>query len=144
MTTLLIDASVLLSAAVAGPGTPTSVLMDAVEDGKVQMVACEQLLDEVSRGLESPYFRERLSEEDRGAILTALRRIALMHDDPESPPAVLRDPNDDYLPALALDGSAEAIVTGDRDLLDHANLKPEAITAREACNRLGLALGEAA
>jgi len=117
--------------------------MDAVEDGKVQMVASEHLLDEVERGLESPYFRERLSETDREAILTGLQRIALMHDDPDSPPPVLRDPNDDYLLALALDASAEAIVTGDRDLLDHAGLEPEAITPREACRRLGLAVGEA-
>jgi hypothetical protein len=36
LTRLLLDASVLLSAAVARPGTPTSLLMDAVEDGKIE------------------------------------------------------------------------------------------------------------
>lgn len=143
MTRLLLDASVLLSAAVARPGTPTALLMDAVADGKVEMVACERLMGEVRRGLESSYFRERLPAEDREAVLTGLERIALMRDDPVSPPAVLRDPDDDYLVALADDARAEAIVTGDRDLLDHPGLKPEAITAREACRRLGLPLDEA-
>ena len=116
--------------------------MDAVEDGKVEMIACRHLLDEVERGLESPYFRDRLSERDREAIMTGLQRIALMHDDPDSPPPVLRDPDDDYLVALARDASAEAIVTGDHDLLDHDGLEPEAITPREACRRLRLTLGE--
>ena len=37
---------------------------------------------------------------------------------------MLRDPDDDYLSALALDANADAIVTGDRDLLDHADLVP--------------------
>ncbi|CAN5441177.1 hypothetical protein BH20ACT15_BH20ACT15_00550 [soil metagenome] len=142
MTRLLVDASVLLSAAVARPGTPTSLLMDAVEDGKVEMIACARLIGEVRRGLESSYFRERLPAEDREAVLTGLERIALMRDDPVSPLAVLRDPDDDYLLALADDASAEAIVTGDRDLLDHPGLKPEAITAREACRRLALPLDE--
>jgi uncharacterized protein len=32
---------------------------------------------------------------------------------------VLRDPKDDYLVALARASDAEAIVTGDRDLLEH-------------------------
>lgn len=138
MIRLVLDASVLLSAAVARPGTPTSLLMDAVEDGKVEMVACEHLLDEVRRGLESSYFRARLSVEDRDAVLVGLERVVIMRADPVSPPALLRDPDDDYLPALAIDAGAEAIVSGDRDLLDHAGLTPDAITPREACLRVGI------
>jgi len=142
LTRYLIDASVLVSAAVARPGTPISLLMDAVEDGKVEMVACELLIGEVRRGLAGSYFRERLPAHDREAVLKGLQRIAVIRDDPESPPAVLRDPHDDYLPALALDANADAIVSGDRDLLDHTGLRPEAITPREACRRLGLPLEE--
>ena len=140
MTRLVLDASVLLSAAVTRPGTPTALLMDAVEDGKIEIVVCEQLLDEVRRGFQSSYFRERLSAEDRDAVLVGLERVVVMRSDPVSPPALLRDPDDDYLPVLALDADAEAIVSGDRDLLDHAGLKPEAITPREACRRVGLRL----
>ena len=84
MTRLLLDASVLLSAAAARPGTPTALLLDAVEDGKFEMVACERLIGEVRRGLEGPYFRERLSAQDCEAVLTGLGRIALMRDDPAS------------------------------------------------------------
>lgn len=100
------------------------------------MVACDWLLGEVERGLESSFFRERIPAEDRDQIVAALGRIAIMHDDPESPPAVLRDPDDDYLVALARDADVEAIVTGDRDLLEHPELEPPAITPRDASGRL--------
>jgi predicted nucleic acid-binding protein len=52
--------------------------------------------------------------------------------------AILRDSEDDYLVALARKASAEAIVTGDKDLLDHVGLEPNAISPREACELLGL------
>jgi len=50
----------------------------------------------------------------------------------------LRDPDDDYLVSLAREGHAEAIITGDKDLLDHPGLEPAAISPRTACERLGL------
>lgn len=61
-----------------------------------------------------------------------------MAEDPIEPEAVLRDPGDDYLIALAKAADAEAIVSGDKDLLEHAGLKPRAISPREACESLGL------
>ncbi len=59
-----------------------------------------------------------------------------MYDDPLDPEPVLRDPRDDYLLALAHASQAEAIVTGDKELLDHADLRPPAIRAREAVDKL--------
>lgn len=67
-----------------------------------------------------------------------LATMAQIEPDPSSPPPVLRDPSDDYLLALAQAAGADAIVTGDHDLLDHQGLHPPAVTAREACRRLGL------
>ena len=67
-----------------------------------------------------------------------LRTLAVILADPISPPPVLRDPGDDYLVALAKTASAEAIITGDRDLLDHPGLEPPAHTARQGCALLGL------
>lgn len=61
-----------------------------------------------------------------------------MLPDPTAPPRLLRDARDDYLVALAIDGRADVIVSGDRDLLDHAGLEPPAITPRIACERFGL------
>ncbi len=58
--------------------------------------------------------------------------------DPVDPARVLRDPDDDYLLALATSAGAEAIVTGDKDLLEHLDLQPPAITARQAGEQLGV------
>lgn len=61
-----------------------------------------------------------------------------MTDDPVDVKVVLRDPDDDCLVALARHVNAEAIVTSDRDLLDHSGLTPSAISPREADERVGL------
>jgi predicted nucleic acid-binding protein len=85
---------------------------------------------------ETPYFRALLEPGEAKQAVGALERVAVMLDDPVDPEPVLRDGGDDYLLALARSGNAEAIVTGDRDLLDHADLHPPAISAREAVGRL--------
>ena len=102
------------------------------------MVVCDQLLGEVERGLDSRYFRDRLTQEEREELPSALARIGLYRPDPVAPKPILRDPKDDYLLALADAADAALIVTGDKDLLDHPNLDPPAINARAACIRLGL------
>jgi hypothetical protein len=43
-----------------------------------------------------------------------------------------------YLVALAREAGADTIVSGDKDLLDHAGLEPPALSAREACELVGL------
>jgi putative PIN family toxin of toxin-antitoxin system len=140
LTRLVVDASVLLSASVAAPNTPLALLMGAVRSGAVEMVVCEQLLGEVRRGMDGPYFRGRLTMEERETSLAAIGRIGLKRADPVASPRVVRDPDDDYLVALAKASRATAIVTGDRDLLDHEGLEPPAITARAACVRFGLGI----
>ncbi len=102
------------------------------------MVVCDQLLGEVERGLDSRYFRDRLTQEEREEFPSALARIGLHRPDPVAPPPILRDPEDDYLLALADAADAVLIVTGDKDLLDHPNLDPPAINARAVCVHLGL------
>jgi uncharacterized protein len=70
--------------------------------------------------------------------LRAFAELAVELPDPPPPERLLRDPRDDYLVALARAGGAAAIVSGDRDLLDHAGLSPPAIDARAACRRFQL------
>jgi putative PIN family toxin of toxin-antitoxin system len=136
LTRLVVDANVLVSATVAAPDTPLALLVDAGRTGLVEIVICERLIDEVERGLEHSYFRARLPQEERNAYLEGLCHLGLWLADPVSPPCVVRDPGDDYIVALARAASAAAIVTGDRDLLDHPGLTPPAITARKAYTQL--------
>lgn len=99
---------------------------------------CPHLLGEISRGLDSQHFRERLKEGQAGDTVAAISEGTIHLPDPDAPEPVLRDSNDDYLVALARTAGAEAIVTGDRDLLEHPGLVPPAITTRAACELLEL------
>ena len=139
MTRLVIDASVLVSAAVAHPDSRPTRLLEAVRAGQVEMLICDRLLDEVERALTGKYFTERVTAEERAAYLSLIRAIGVDQPDPPNPPQLLRDPADDYLVALAVSAHADAIVTGDGDLLEHLDLQPPAMTVREACRRLGIA-----
>lgn len=138
MRRFVLDASVLLSAALAKPDSNPSLLLDAVRSGQIEMVVCPQLNSEVASGLQSRYFRDRITAEERAAIPAMLEALGVLASDPESPPRILRDPADDYLVALAQATAAEAIITGDRDLLDHDGLVPRAISARQAREEIGL------
>jgi putative PIN family toxin of toxin-antitoxin system len=108
------------------------------KDGEVEVVVCDELFAELDRALSRRYFVERLTAAERSSTAEILRALAIVFPDPVVSP-LLRDPNDDYIVALARSAGAEAIVTGDRDLLDHAGLEPPAITPRTACERFGLA-----
>lgn len=138
MRRLVLDASVLLAAPAGRPDGAPSLLVEAARSGAIEMIACETLFGELERGLEREYFRDRVREEERALIKALVRGVAVVLPDPVSPPRVVRDAGDDYLVALARAAGADAIVTGDRDLLDHVGLDPPAVTPREACERLGL------
>jgi len=104
----------------------------------VEAIICPRLLDEVERGLRKPYFHALIGEDEIAEAISIIRAAGSTLDDPVDPPAILRDPEDDYLVALARQAEAEAVVTGDRDLLDHPGLTPPAIDARMACELLAL------
>lgn len=138
MTRLVVDTSTLLSGLVSAPTSPPALVLVAARAGRFDLIACPRVLVEVERGLAKPYFRARLDASAGAAAIDAFRRLAITLPDPPVVRSVLRDPNDDFLVALARAGEAEAIVSGDADLLDHDGLHPPAIHARAACELLGL------
>lgn len=106
-------------------GTPARVA-EAVADGAVTAVVTQHLLDELAAVLIRPKFRRWISVADAIAFVESLGGHADLRDDPGPPAAGVRDPNDDYLVALA-EAADATIVTGDDDLLE-AELEPPAIT----------------
>jgi predicted nucleic acid-binding protein len=123
VTRLVIDASALLSGIVGTDPSPPARLVDALFDGQRPHPA---LLPQTHR---SGRCRARGARDRTREHPTAR---------PREPASVVRDPNDDYLVALALAANARAIVTGDRDLLDHPGLNPPALTVRAACELLDI------
>lgn len=139
MKRLVIDASTLVSGIASPHGeSPPCLIYDALTEASFDAILCPQLLDEIERALRKPYFRDLLEEREISEIVATIRDAGIVLNDPVNPPALLRDPNDDYLIALAREADAVAIVTGDRDLLEHAGLEPPALHARGACELLGL------
>jgi uncharacterized protein len=136
---LVVDASTLISGVASRPGggAPWLILM-ALIDFDFEAVVCPKLIEEFRRGLASRYFQERFDANAMAEIVASVEEAALHRDEPQEIEPLLRDPEDDYLVALARETDAEAIVTGDRDLLDHAGLTPPAIDARTGCRLLGL------
>lgn len=118
--------------------SPPSLIYAELAGARFELIACPRLLVEVERGLRKPYFRKRVSEEELAEIVAGIADAATMHEDPGVVEPLLRDPGDDYLVALARVAQADAIVSGDKDLLDHQGLEPPAIDARSACKSLRL------
>lgn len=114
------------------------MLLAGVQNGDLEAVACPLLIEEIRENLAKPYFRARITQQEAGEAVEAYEAVCLMFADPADTTPVLRDPEDDYLPALAVLSGAQAIITGDRDLLDHDGLQPPAIGARTACELAGL------
>jgi uncharacterized protein len=136
--TLVLDSNVLLSVLAGHPGSPSAKLLAGIHPGSVHVVACPRLITELREGLRKPYFAERVGEQEAEEEVAAIERAVSMLPDPPDPAATLRDPHDDYLIALAPAADAHAIITGDKDLLEHGGLEPPAWSPREACTQLGL------
>lgn len=118
--------------------SPPAVLLDAAQAAVFDLIACPRILTEIERALTKPYFATRFTPAERADLVETLRLLAIMLPDPADAPNIVRDGNDDFLVALARSARADAIVSGDADLLDHNGLQPPAIHARAACERLGL------
>jgi len=136
---LVVDASTLVSGVASRPGGGAPwLILASLLDFDFEAIVCPRLIGEFRDALTSKYFRERFDPDDLSEIVANVEEAATNYPDPEEIAAILRDPDDDYLVALAREAGVDAIVTGDRDLLDHAGLHPVAIDARSACKQIGL------
>ncbi len=139
MRRLVIDANTLASGSLDPHGeSPPCLLYADLAGARFEAILCPELLGEVTDTLRKPYFMERTGESGIEDIVDGIAEAGTVLEDPVEVEAILRDPKDDYLLALAREASAEAIVSGDKHLLDHPGLEPGAINAREACELLGL------
>ena len=133
------DANVVVSAALArSPQAPSVLTLDAALDGRLELIISPQLLREIAMVLARPRLRRYLSSEEALRFISDLAAQSTLIADPPGPhAAVCRDPDDDYLVALAIASGADAIVTGDLDLLavDPGQLSFEVITPRQLVDR---------
>lgn len=114
---VVIDTNVLVSGLFSTTSTPAQAVEKAVTTA--QLVATLDTLRELIEKLHSPKFDRYVRRERRDALL---ERVASLVEIIEvlQPLRASRDPKDDKFLEAAVNGRADVIVTGDRDLL-HLN-----------------------
>jgi predicted nucleic acid-binding protein len=60
---VVVDANVLLAGVVSAPESPPALLLNALEQGRLEAIACPRFLQELQHGLDRPFFSERLDVE---------------------------------------------------------------------------------
>ena len=108
------DTNTLISAALFEGSTPDRAFRWSLQHGRV--VVSPDTLDELVKVLGRDKFDRYLSAEEREAFLEALvERVEVV--EPVGEIEACRDPDDNKFLELAVEGGAEAIVSGDDDLL---------------------------
>ncbi|MEO8172342.1 MAG: putative toxin-antitoxin system toxin component, PIN family [Sediminibacterium sp.] len=93
------------------------ILDKAFSEEKIILLFSEQLLKELIAVARRPKFRKYFSNDDLANLLT------IIHERAEfisitSAIQICRDPKDDFLLSLSIDGNANILITGDKDLLE--------------------------
>lgn len=96
-------------------GRVTLPLLEAWYTSRFTVVVSQALVDELDQVWRRPRLRERIDAEDAERLLEQLRFRGELVELATVPPRC-RDPMDHPVLATAIDGRAEAIVTGDADL----------------------------
>lgn len=115
---VVLDSNVLLSGLMYPEGTPGRIVR-AWREGRFDLVISLQQIEEIGRTLAYPKIRKVLGwdEEAIGRFLRQIYLRAEMIELAGEGVAGLRDPDDAPLIETLARSGAEALVTGDRDLL---------------------------
>jgi putative PIN family toxin of toxin-antitoxin system len=132
---VVFDPNVLVSAVITPSGPPAEVL-DAWRNGEFDLIVSPKLLDELADVLQRPKSRAYVSPEQVSGYVDALASEALAFDDPDDPPRISPDPDDDYLIALARTAGADLLVSGDKHLTDLTDPPVPVVTPRDLLARL--------
>lgn len=112
---VVIDTNVLISGLLSTTSTPAQAVEKAVT--KAQLLATTETLRELIQKLHSPKFDRYVRRERRDALLERVASLVEIIDVLQSIRAS-RDPKDNKFLEAAVNGRADVIVTGDKDLLD--------------------------
>ncbi|MDQ2802173.1 MAG: putative toxin-antitoxin system toxin component, PIN family [Pseudomonadota bacterium] len=113
---LVVDTNILVSALLSGTSLPAQLIV-LWRQGRFELLTAPEQMDELRRVTRYPRIRERLAPALAGRLVNDLRALAVTMD--RLPVVdVSTDPDDNYLLAITIAGSADFLLTGDkRDLL---------------------------
>lgn len=130
----VLDANVFISALIQPKGPPGRILRRLLEDRAFTLVTSESILRELRHSLDYPKVRRRLafSGEELDEQIALLQFAAILVEGEVRNRIVTADPDDAKYVAVAREGLAGFIVTGDQDLLrlrEHGEI--QILTPRE-------------
>lgn len=144
MRRLVLDTNIVLSG-LLWRGPPYSLLTHIGQNPGIQLFSSQGLLDELADVLIRPSPAKRLELINKTALEVLadyLSAVTVLLPQPLARP-VCRDPDDDEVLALALLAQAQAIVSGDNDLLVLQRFEGIAIiTAAQALQQLEVGVDE--
>jgi len=110
---VVLDTNIFISALLIQTSQPAK-LIALWRDGKFVLLTAAEQLDELSRVTRYPKIRERLKPALAGRLVNEIRDLSVMVG--KLPPVdASPDPYDNYLLSIACGGSADYLVTGDKD-----------------------------
>ncbi len=118
MRRIVLDTNVIVSGLITATGPPGTILT-AWRDRHVDLIVSASLLREVADILSRPKIARTygLTADAVSGILRLLDSQAIRVPGRVTIPRTARDPLDDHILACAVEGHADYVVTGDRDLL---------------------------
>jgi len=114
---LVIDSNVWIAALISPTGTARQ-LLDAVLDQEIDILMSEATFSELTSRLDRPKFDRYRDAQAWDLFLSELVELVLWHEDAGTADGISRDADDDKFLSLAVTGQADAIISGDNDLLD--------------------------
>ncbi|MCY4173065.1 MAG: putative toxin-antitoxin system toxin component, PIN family [Cyanobacteria bacterium MAG CAR3_bin_5] len=114
MSGFVFDVNVMISALLFNDSVPGRAFTRALDQGRI--LVSEALVGELSRVLGRDRFDRYVTREERDAFLGSLIRESDLIATTETV-RVCRDPKDDKVLEVAINGKAIFIITGDADLL---------------------------
>lgn len=123
----VVDTNLLISGLIQPTGTPRR-LFNAFQKSRFILISSPEMLEEFESVLKRPkIMKYAISADEIDLILTSMTRKAQKLTPSTTLPFRIRDPKDKYVLQCALEGNADYLVTGDKDLLV---LKEEKLQAK--------------
>ncbi len=118
MLDVVLDTNVIVSGTIIRRGVPF-VILEAWRAGAFRLVSSRHQQRELIDALKRPKFLTSydVTRQDIAVLVRRMRRTALIVSLASSVPSIARDPDDDFVISAAMNGPADLLVTGDKDLL---------------------------
>jgi putative PIN family toxin of toxin-antitoxin system len=130
---IVADTNSLVSRLLLPESVPARAVRKAISEG--QLLISDATLEELAAVLSRPKLDPYVSVEDRQEFIRVLNRV-VERVEIISPVKACRDPKDDKFLEVVVNGEADLIMTGDKDLLAlHPFRGMEIITPREYAKR---------